>query len=108
MVRAKLSVRTFTAKRRPSRLAVLPGRTAALVRQRKQQYYCCLIYNLPIFRMLGASARWSRLHAPVETGTPPYHSIEDLGTNTFAGFAIEIVTYSATKVCYNFINFTFS
>ena len=43
-----------------------------LVRQRKQQYYCCLIYNLPVFRMTGASARWSRLHIPVETGTPPY------------------------------------
>ena len=43
-----------------------------LVRQRKQQYYCCLIYKLPVFRMTGASARWSRLHIPVETGTPPY------------------------------------
>ena len=46
-------------------------RRPPLVRQRQQLVCCCLIYKLPIFRMLGASARWSRLHTPVETGTPP-------------------------------------
>ena len=46
-------------------------RRPPLIRQRQQLVCCCLIYKLPIFRMLGASARWSRLHTPVETGTPP-------------------------------------
>ena len=42
-----------------------------LVRQRQQQCCCSLIYKLPVFRRSGAVARWSRLHTPVETGTPP-------------------------------------
>ena len=46
-------------------------RRPPLIRQRQQLVCCCLIYKLPIFRMLGASARLSRLHTPVETGTPP-------------------------------------
>ena len=46
-------------------------RRPPLLRQRQQLVCCCLIYKLPIFRMLGASARLSRLHTPVETGTPP-------------------------------------
>ena len=49
MARAKLTVLTFTAKRRPSRFAVLPGRTAALIRQQQQQCCCYLIYNCPFY-----------------------------------------------------------
>ena len=45
-----------------------------LIKQQKQQYRCCLIYNLPILWRLGAAARWSRLHTPVETVTPPSSS----------------------------------
>ena len=71
MAQSTLSAHTFTAHRRPSWTAVLPGRTAALIRQREQDYRCSLIYKLPIFRMLGASARYSRLCVPVETSTPP-------------------------------------
>ena len=58
-------------QRRLPRPVASPVQTAALIRQRQQLVCCCLIYKLPIFRMLGASARWSRLHTPVETGTPP-------------------------------------
>ncbi len=58
-------------QRRLPRSVASPVQTAALIRQRQQLVCCCLIYKLPIFRMLGASARWSRLHTPVETGTPP-------------------------------------
>ena len=45
----------------------------SLIKQREELYRCCsLIYKrLPILRMLGASARYSCLHAPVETVTPP-------------------------------------
>ena len=30
-----------------------------------------MIYKLPVLWRSGAAARWSRLHTPVETGTPP-------------------------------------
>ena len=44
----------------------------SLLRQREQQDCCCsLIYKLPILWMVGASARYSCLHTPVETSTPP-------------------------------------
>ena len=47
-------------------------RRLPLVRQR-QQYDCCqLIFKLPVLWRSGAAARLSRLHTPVETGTPPY------------------------------------
>ena len=49
-------------------------RRLPLVRQQQQQCCCYLIYNLPVLWMSGASARWSRLHTPVETGTPPHRS----------------------------------
>jgi len=43
-----------------------------LFKQPGEQTCCCsLIYKLPILRMVGASARYSCLHTPVETGTPP-------------------------------------
>ena len=46
-------------------------RRLPLVRQR-QQYDCCqLIFKLPVLWRSGAAARLSRLHTPVETGTPP-------------------------------------
>ena len=56
-----------------ARAAVLPGQTAALIRQQQQQCCCYLIYKLPVLWRSGAAARLSRLHTPVETGTPPYH-----------------------------------
>ena len=44
----------------------------SLLRQREEQNRCCsLIYRTPILRMVGASARYSCLHTPVETSTPP-------------------------------------
>ena len=46
------------------------GRSRLKPRQ-AQRYRCSLIYKLPILRMLGASARYSRLCVPVETSTPP-------------------------------------
>ena len=46
------------------------GRSRLKPRQ-AQRYRCSLIYKLPILRMLGASARYSRLRVPVETSTPP-------------------------------------
>lgn len=42
-----------------------------LVRQQQQQCCCYLIYKLPVLWRSGAAARLSRLHTPVETGTPP-------------------------------------
>ena len=43
-----------------------------LIKQRRERRYrCSFIYKLPILRMLGASARYSGLHVPVETSTPP-------------------------------------
>ena len=51
----------------------------SLLRQREQQDCCCsLIYKLPILWMVGASARYSCLHTPVETSTPP-DSIRNCG-----------------------------
>lgn len=47
--------------------------------------------------MLGASARWSRLHTPVETGTPPYRSRRSCVRDLLVG----IVTHSGVEVCYN-------
>ena len=42
------------------------------LKQREELYRCCsLIYKTPILWMLGASARCSCLHTPVETVTPP-------------------------------------
>ena len=44
----------------------------SLIKQREEQNRCCsLIYKTPILRMVGASARYSCLHTPVETSTPP-------------------------------------
>ena len=44
----------------------------SLLRQRGEQLRrCSLIYKLPILWMVGASARYSCLHAPVETSTSP-------------------------------------
>ena len=46
-------------------------RRPPLIRQQQQQCCCYLIYKLPVLWRSGAAARWSRLHTPVETGTPP-------------------------------------
>ena len=46
------------------------GRSRLKPRQ-AQRYRCSLIYKLPVFRMSGTSARYSRLYVPVETSTPP-------------------------------------
>lgn len=48
-----------------------------LIKQRRElRYRCSLIYKLPVFRMTGASARYSRTHVPVETSTPPDRLLE--------------------------------
>ena len=46
-------------------------RRPPLIRQQQQQCCCYLIYKLPVLWRSGAAARLSRLHTPVETGTPP-------------------------------------
>lgn len=46
-------------------------RRPPLIRQQQQQCCCYLIYKLPVLWRSGTAARWSRLHTPVETGTPP-------------------------------------
>ena len=46
-------------------------RRLPLIRQQQQQCCCYLIYKLPVLWRSGAAARLSRLHTPVETGTPP-------------------------------------
>ena len=71
MVRSKLCAHTCTTKRRPSRTRG-PVRSDGCVKpQRERRYRCSLIYKLPVFRMSGTSARYSRPHVPVETSTPP-------------------------------------
>ena len=60
---------------RSSRVGRLP-----LVRQQQQQCCCYLIYNLPVLWRSGAAARWSRLHTPVETLTPPEIPQSPLGS----------------------------
>ena len=72
MVRAKLCVRTCTTHRRPVPDRG-PSRQDGRIKPRRElRYYRrSLIYKVPIFRMLGASARYSRLYVPVETSTPP-------------------------------------
>ena len=48
-----------------------------LIKQRRElRCRCSLIYKLPVFRMSGASARYSRTHVPVETSTPPNRLLE--------------------------------
>ena len=55
---------------RPGPWSSRAGRS--LLRQRgEQRYRRSLIYKLPILWMVGASARYSCLHTPVETSTSP-------------------------------------
>ena len=67
-----------------------------LVRQQQQQCCCYLIYNLPVLWRSGAAARWSGLHTPVETLTPPCRRGENRPSllcpsscheNRYAGFS---------------------
>ena len=60
------------------------GRSRLKPRQ-AQRYRCSLIYKLPILRMLGASARYSRLYVPVETSTPPCRRKVHFTRNTLSG-----------------------
>ena len=61
--------------RRPRRLLMHKReilRLFAKIKQRRElRCRCSLIYKLPVFRMTGPSARYSRTHVPVETSTPP-------------------------------------
>ena len=71
MVRSKLCARTDATQSRLIR-ARGPARSDGRFKQRRERRYrCSLIYKLPIFKMLGASARYSRFCAPVETSTAP-------------------------------------
>ena len=71
MVRSKLCARTDATQSRPIRTRG-PVRSDGRIKQRRElRYRRSLIYKLPIFGMLGASARYSRLHTPVETSAAP-------------------------------------
>ena len=64
-----------------------------LIRQQQQQCCCYLIYKLPVLWRSGAAARWSRLHTPVETLTPPYNwDQKPIQYNTSSG-----------KLCYDLV-----
>ena len=60
-----------------------------LIRQQQQQCCCYLIYKLPVLWRSGAAARWSRLHTPVETGTPPRRRAKSAPFRFRAGPAAE-------------------
>ena len=71
MVRSKLCAHTCTTHRRPVPDRG-PSRQDGRVKPRRElRYRRSLIYKVPILRMLGASARYSRTCVPVETSTPP-------------------------------------
>ena len=73
MARSKLCALTFTTRRRSAPGPWYSRGERSLIKQREELYRCCsLIYKRsPILRMVGASARYSCLRAPVETVTPP-------------------------------------
>ena len=71
-------------------------RRLPLIRQQQQQCCCYLIYKLPVLWRSGAAARWSGLHTPVETLTPPCRRGENRPSllcpsscheNRYAGFS---------------------
>ena len=73
MVRSKLCVRTVPTKMTPrtGSWSFQVGRLL-LIKQRKRNFRCSLIYKeVPVLRWPGATARYSCLRVPVETGTPP-------------------------------------
>ena len=71
MVRSKLCARTCTTHRRPVPARGPSGQDGRVKPRRELRYRRSLIYKVPILRMLGASARYSRTCVPVETSTPP-------------------------------------
>ena len=71
MVRSKLCAHTCTTQSRPAPARGPSGEDGRVKPRRELRYRCSLIYKVPILRMLGASARYSRLYVPVETSTPP-------------------------------------
>ena len=71
MVWAKLTIRTCTTHRRPSPARGPSGWDGRLIRQPGQLDCCQLSLKKYPFYRPGASARYSSLTAPVETGTPP-------------------------------------
>ena len=71
MVRSKLCAHTCTTQSRPAPARGPSGEDGRVKPRRELRYRCSLIYKVPILRMLGASARYSRLCVPVETSTPP-------------------------------------
>ena len=76
MVRSKLCALMFTTNRRPVPRPWSSEAERSLIKQREEQCYCCsLIYKVPILKMVGASARYSCLHIPVETGTSPFQFV---------------------------------
>ena len=124
-------------QRRLPRPVASPVQTAALIRQQQQQCCCYLIYKLPVLWRSGAAARVSRLHTPVETGTPPRrYKLRDARFRLTAkaptalfvsppresaslGFArtmrvrlelgslSRIVTHFTVEMCYDFVTFCF-
>ena len=84
MARSTLSVLTGTTKSRPNPARGPSGQDGRIKQRREQSCCCSLIYKLPIFRVLGAPARYSCFCTPVETGTPPSSSRSSSPTE-FAG-----------------------
>ena len=74
------------------------GRSRLKPRQ-AQRYRCSLIYKLPIFRMVGASARYSRLRVPVETSTPPCRRKVHFTRNTLSGIPRSSIS-RRTRLCW--------
>ena len=60
------------------RAAVLPAKTAALIRLRTQLVCCRLILKIRRFQWVRTTTRLLRFTIPVETFTPPYRTIGDI------------------------------
>ena len=98
MARSKLCALTFTTRRRSAPGPWYSREERSLIKQREELYRCCsLIYKRsPILRMLGASARCSCLHAPVETVAPPRQ------TNAMRSSSRACATGSTDSICLPF------
>ena len=57
------------------RAAVLPAKTAALIRPQQQQYCCRLFLKLRILKCVRTTTRLPYFKIPVEAFTPPYFEV---------------------------------
>ena len=75
VARAKLTVRTFSTQITPEPGSWTFRGGRLLIKQRERTDCCQLIFKrLPVLSWPGATARYSGLTTPVETGTPPYRA----------------------------------